>query len=167
MRGVGLLALAAAALALVAPALASDGMEKTGTPAGPARALALQALALLEQGRGHQQAEQKLDQALGAGDRGNLDVRALRAAHAALHRQSTAEAQTLLRDAFPAGSSHLVGVTYRPRIATARVVAGALGIALAVVAALGLHARRRSEQRSGLAYSTRQPSNDEQGGETT
>lgn len=142
------LALAAAAPVAAAPP-APSGMNEMGSPAQPSDALALQALALLEQGRGHQQAEQKLDQALAAGDKGDLDLQALRRAHAALHRESAAEAAALLRDAFPPGSSHVVGVTYRPQLATTRVVAGIIGAAVLAAAAAGLLQRRRADARRG------------------
>lgn len=138
----------AAALAAAPQALAGGGTtDEMSSPAQPARALALQALALLEQGRGHQQAEQKLDEALAAGDKGQLDLRALRAAHAALHREAATEAARLLADAFPAGSSHVVGVTFRPQIATARLAAGIAGAVVVAAAAGGLLLRRRLDRR--------------------
>lgn len=148
IRRASLLA-ALAALAVAAPAgadPASGGMNKMSAPAQPAKVLALQALALLEQGREHQQAEQKLDEALAADDRGGIDMRALRRAHQALHREAAAEASRLLEDAFPRGSTHVVGVTYRPQLATTRVVAGVGGAALGGAAAAGLLLRRRRER---------------------
>jgi hypothetical protein len=151
VRGCALLlaAAAVAALGLAAPALGATGTDEMGGAAQPARALALQALALLEQNRGHEEALQKLDQALAARDKTELHLRALRAAHEALHRESVAEAARLLRNAFPAGSSHVVGVTYRPRIATARVAAGLAGAGVLAAAAAGLLRRRRHDQRHG------------------
>lgn len=136
-----------AVLVTAAPALAGGGTNEM--PGQPANALALQALALLELGRGHEAAVAKLDQALAAGDKGGVNVRILRAAHEALHRDAAAEAARLLRDAFPPGSSHVVGVTYRPRIETARVAAGVAGaIALAAAAAALLRRSRLDRRRT-------------------
>lgn len=137
------LGLALAALVLAAPAAAADEM---GAPAEPARALAQQALALLERGR-DEAAQEKLDQAIAATDTAGVDLTRLRGAHAALDGGGAAEAERLLRDVFPTESSHVVGVTYRPQLTTARVVAGLIGAALAAAAAAGLVRRRRSEAR--------------------
>lgn len=145
MRRAALAALALA-LALAAPAWADPSMEEGGEQAEPARALALQALALLEQGRGHQEAELKLDAALAAGDKGGIDLRALRAAHEALHREAAAEAERLLQDAFP-GGEHLVGVTYRPGSQAALVASGIAGALLLGIAALGIARRRKADER--------------------
>lgn len=134
----------AAALALAAPAAAAEGME--GAEAEPASALARQALALLDQGAAHEAAEAKLDAALAAGDKGGVDLRALRAAHAALHREAAAEAERLLEDAFP-GDEHVVGVTYRPGSETALVVSGIAGALLLGAAAFGLVRRRDADRR--------------------
>lgn len=139
----------AAALALSAPAWADQGMEERGAAAEPARALTLQALALLEQGRAHEEAEERLDAALAAGDKGGVDLRALRAAHEALHREAAAEAERLLQDAFPGGGEHVVGVTYRPGSESALVVSGIAGSLLLGAAALGLVRRREADRRYG------------------
>ena len=101
----------AAALMLAVPAWAEEKMDQTGAQAEPARALTLQALALFERGRAHEEAEKRLDSALAAEDKGGVDLRALRAA---LHREAAAEAERLLQDAFPGGGEHVVGVTYGP-----------------------------------------------------
>ena len=137
------------ALALAAPAWADEGMEEQGAEAEPARALALQALALLEQGRQHEEAEARLDSALAAEDKGGVDLRTLRAAHEALHREAAAEAERLLQDAFPGGNEHVVGVTYRPGSESALVVSGIAGSLLLGVAALGLVRRRGVDRRYG------------------
>lgn len=137
----------AAALALASPAWADEGMEEQGARAEPARALTLQALALLEQGRAHEEAEERLDAALAAEDKGGVDLRALRAAHEALHREAVAEAEQLLQGAFPGGGEHVVGVTYRPGSETALVLAGVFGSLLLGAAALGLVRRGRADAR--------------------
>lgn len=137
----------AAALALAAPAWADDGME--GAQANRASALARQALALLEQGGDHQAAEAKLDAALAAGEKGGVDLRALRAAHEALHREAAAEAERLLQEAFPGGDKHVVGVTYRPGSQTALLISGIAGSVLLGAAALGLVRRRVADERYG------------------
>ena len=139
----------AAVLALATPAWADEGMEEQGAEAEPARALALQALALLEQGRAHEEAEGKLDSALAAEDQGGVDLRALRAAHEALHREAAAEAERLLQDAFPGGGEHVVGVTYRPGSEAALVVSGIAGSLLLGAAALGLVRCREADTRYG------------------
>ena len=136
----------ALALALAAPARADEGMDEDGARAEPARALTLQALALLEQGAAHEAAEEKLDLALEADDKGGIDLRALRAAHEALHREEAAEAERLLAEAFPAGE-HVVGVTYKPGSASALVVSAIAGALLLAAAALGLLRRREADRR--------------------
>lgn len=141
-----ILAIGLAAFALAAPARAGDGMEEGGAQAEPARALTLQALALLEQGQAHDAAEAKLDAALAARDKGGVDLRALRVAHEALHREAAAEAERLLQRAFPSGE-HVVGVTYRPGSESALLVAGIAGSLLLGAAALGLVRRRAADNR--------------------
>lgn len=132
-----------AALAAAPPGQAQEMGDESA--AANARVLALQALVLLEQGRQHAAAEQKLDEALAAEEAGGVDLQALRAAHEALHREATAEATLLLQQAFPE-EPHVVGVTYRPQIRTAQAAAGGVLLALA---AIGLVARRRADRRLG------------------
>lgn len=139
-------ALLFAALAAVPPAQAQEMEDESA--AATARVLALQALVLLEQGRQHAAAEQKLDEALAAEEAGGIDLQALRAAHEALHREATAQATALLQQAFPE-EPHVVGVTYRPRIRTAQAAAGAAGGVLLAIAAIGLVARRRADRHLG------------------
>lgn len=146
MKAGALAVVAGVALSLAAPAAADEAMEKAGVKAEPARALALQALSLLEQAAAHEAAEAKLDDALAADDKGGVDLRALRAAHEALHQEEAAEAERLLQDAFP-GGDHVVGVTYRPGSETALVVSGIAGSLLLGAAALGLVRRRRADAR--------------------
>lgn len=142
--------LAAFALVAAAPALAGGGMggmtDSQGNASRTAEALSLQALAILAEGRGHEQAVQKLDQALASGAKGNIDLRALRAAHTALHHEDAAEARRLLEHAFPGNGRHLVGVTYRPQIGTAEVASGIAAAVLLLVGFAGLAHRRRRER---------------------
>lgn len=142
-----LLALAAAGvLALPSAALADPQSEDEENPAQTSAALALQALALLEQGRQHEEAEERLDLALEAEEPGEIDLRALRAAHAALHEEDVEQAERLLQRAFPDDEEHVVGVTYRPALGTAQAVSGAAGALALGLAALGLAWQRRRER---------------------
>lgn len=142
--------LAVAALAAAAPAGAGNGMggmqPDTASRADTAKALSLQALAILAEGRGHEQAVEKLDRALATGGKGDIDLQAIRAAHAALHQEDTAAARRLLEHAFPGKESHLVGVTYRPRLGGAELAAGIAAVALLLAGAAGLAHRRRLER---------------------
>lgn len=142
------LAVAAAALLLAAPALADEGMGEEN-PAQTAQALSLQALAILDWGLSHEEALEKLDAALEADDKGGVDLRALRAAHEALEREEVEKAHELLHGVFPGGVSHLAGVTYRPAVGAGEVVVLGLGILAIVLAAFGLARRRHAER--GLA----------------
>ncbi len=146
-----LLLLAAAALALAGPALAEEGGdEHDENPAQTAKALSLQALALLDAGRSHQEAVEKLDAALEASDTHGVDLRAIRAAHQALHDEEVEAAHSILHEAFP-GTPHLVGVTFRPASGAAEVAAAVAGGLLLVLAGLGLARRRRADRRLGAA----------------
>ncbi len=133
--------------AVAAPASAGEGHEEDATQT--ARALSLQALALLEQGRGHEEATEKLDEALEAENKGDIDLRALRAAHAALHEEDLEAARAELRHAFP--DHHVVGVTFRPAIGTAGLIGGIVGGVTLAVAAFLLARRRRADRRYGMA----------------
>lgn len=138
------------ALAAAPPSLADsspDAMKDNA--AQTAEALSLQALALLAAGRGHEQARLKLDQALASKDKGNLDVRALRAAHTALHDEDVAKARRLLEHTFPGSRSHVVGVTYRPAVGTAELAAGVVGGVALLAGMAGLLRRRRLERGAG------------------
>lgn len=95
---------------------------------------------------GHEQAVEKLDRALATGGKGDIDLQAIRAAHAALHQEDTAAARRLLEHAFPGKESHLVGVTYRPRLGGAELAAGIAAVALLLAGAAGLAHRRRLER---------------------
>ena len=135
---------AAAALLLASPALADEGMPKED-PTKTAQVLSLQALAILDAGLSHEEALEKLDAALEAGDKGGVDLRALRAAHEALEEEEVEKAHGLLHGVFPGGVSHLAGVTYRPGIGAEEVVVLVVGVLAISVAALGLVRRRRAE----------------------
>ncbi len=137
-------------LALTPVAWASEGMEEENA-AQTAKALSLQALAILEQGLAHEEATEKLDLALEAEDQDGVDLRALRAAHSALHEEDAAAAERLLQHAFAGEASHLVGVTYRPEIGWAQVAAGIAGGVVLVLGALGLVRRSRADRRYGAA----------------
>lgn len=148
MRRLGAIALLLAALGVAAPGLASaQEMEMQNETQGQ-RTLSLQALALLAAGRQHQEAELRLDDALKANPEAGMRLEALRAAHQALHREDAAAARQLLERAFPAGHSHVAGTTFRPDIASSRIVAAILGAALLGAAAFGL-ARRRPWRPTG------------------
>lgn len=139
-----------ATLAFAAPAWATAGGGGENA-AQTSRALSLQALALLEQGRSHEAAMEKLDQALASGVKGEIDLRAIRAAHAALHEEDVAAARRLLQHAFPGKSSHVVGVTFRPQIRTARLAVGIAGGFVFALAVAGLVWRRRTDARRTAA----------------
>ncbi len=136
------------ALALAAPAVAwATGGHDEENKAQTAQALAVQALALiLAHPPPHNEAVEKLDEALAADVKGEIDLRALRAAHDALHKEDVAAARRLLEHAFPGESAHIVGVTFRPAIGSAQAIAGIIGAAALVLAGLGL-ARRRAADR--------------------
>jgi hypothetical protein len=136
----------AVALAPAAPAWATGGDEDQDM-AQSTRALSLQALALLEEGRGHKEAAAKLDEALASDVRGEMNLRAIRAAHEALHKADVKAAKRLLQNAFPGDDSHVVGVTFRPQIRDARVAAGIAGVFVVALAAGGLLWRRRVDER--------------------
>jgi len=141
-----LLLLAAAALALAGPALADEGGEEHDeNPAQTAKALSLQALAILDWGLSHEEAVEKLDMALEAEDKGGVDLRAIRAAHDALHKEQVEAAHSVLHEAFP-GTPHLAGTTFRPGSGAAEFAAAIAGIALLGLAAMGLLHRRRRDR---------------------
>lgn len=140
-----------AAPARSAPAPAAEAEDEDGHGHGSAgataEALSLQALAILEQGMSHEEATEKLDAALAGQVAGGVDLAAVRAAHEALHAGDAAAAKAMLHDAFRGDRSHLVGLTFRPRIGTAGLVVGiAGGVALALALA-GIARRRRVERR--------------------
>ena len=146
----------AVALASAAPALATEGDDEENM-AQTGRALSLQALALLEQGRGHEEATEKLDEALESDVPGEIDLRAIRAAHAALHEEDVEVARRLLQDAFEGEDSHVVGVTFRPEIGTAQLAAGIAGAVALALAVAGLVWRRRVDARRAEAAGAPRP----------
>lgn len=154
MKRLLLTLLATVVLVPVAPAWATGGGEGENM-AQTARALSLQALALLEQGRGHEEATEKLDEALASDVPGEIDLRAIRAAHSALHRADVEAAKRLLQDAFPGDDGHVVGVTFRPEIGTATVAAGIGGGVVLGVALAALLWRRRVDERRAASPSAR------------
>jgi hypothetical protein len=136
------------ALAAAAPAWAAGGDKNM---AQTTRALSQQALALIEQGRSHEEAAAKLDEALASNVPGKVNLRAIRAAHEALHAEDVARARQLLQHAFPGEDSHVVGVTFRPQIETAQVAAGITGAFVLALAGGGLLWRRRVDARRTAA----------------
>lgn len=140
------------ALALVAPA-ASHGDEDGGGQ--PAKALAIQALAILEQGGAHEgsheEAMEKLELAAEAEDKEGVKPEVLEEAMAALEEDDPARGEELLKTAFTGENVHVVGVTVRPGIETARLAAGIAGVVVLALAALGLLRRRRLDRRAGSA----------------
>lgn len=141
------------ALLLAAPpaARADAGMEDAEA-VQPASVLALQALVLLEQGRDHALAEEKLDRALDAEDAGNVSMEALRAAHRALHEDAAERARELLQGAFIGGHEHRAGAVYRPAVGSSQTVAASVGV---VVLALAAFALLRSRSRPSGASPAR------------
>ena len=141
------------ALALAAPAVAwaaggHDGENKAQT----AQALAVQALALiLAHDPPHTEAVEKLDEALAADVKGEVDLRALRAARDALRKGDNVAARRLLEQAFPGASAHIVGVTFRPASGRAQAIAGIVGVAAIVLAGLGLVRRRAADREQALS----------------
>lgn len=150
MRLLPVLLAVTVALASAVPAFATEGDEEENM-AQTTRALSLQALALLEQGRGHEEATDKLDEALASDVPGEIDLRAIRAAHAALHEEDVEVARRLLQDAFEGEDSHVVGVTFRPEIGTAQLAAGIAGAVALALAVAGLLRRRRVDERRAAA----------------
>ena len=134
-----------AALLVPAAATASEGHDEEN-PAQTPDALALQALSLILQHRPpHEEAIEKLDEALELDAEGEVDMRALRAAHEALHAEDELAARRFLERAFPGEQGHVVGVTFRPARGVAQAVAALLGALALALAALGLRRNRRHE----------------------
>lgn len=125
----------AAGLALASPALASE--PTANDEATPASVLALQALSVLEQGLSHEEALERLELAVESGDQEGVDMRVVREALAALQQEEPDRAEALLKTAFPE-QEHVIGVTFRPSVETARIVAGVVGGVLVALAVLGL-----------------------------
>lgn len=152
MRKLLLLPLLALALAAPTVASATGGDEEMGNKAQTAQALAVQALALmLAHPAPHEDAIKKLDAALAANVKGEIDLRALSAAHEALHNENNVVARRLLEQAFPGQSAHIIGVTFRPASGTAQVIAGIAGVAAIVLAGLGLVRRRTADREHALS----------------
>lgn len=146
-RGVTIgIVLAALALGAMPSAASEMEMEKASESQ---RALSLQALALLDAGRAHEEAEAKLDDALKSKPDNSMDLRALREAHAALHKEDAAQGKRLLEAAFPKGHGHVVGTVFRPDIQGSRIVAGVIGAILLLLAAAAL--MRTRHRRPGGA----------------
>lgn len=144
MRKATLILVATLSLALAGPAWATGGHDEENA-AQTARALSLQALALLEQTQEHKKATEKLDDALKAKNTGDVDLRALRDAHAALHQENVKAAREQLRHAFP--DHHVVGATFRPTVGAGELGVGIAGGVVLALALVGLALRRRADER--------------------
>ena len=131
--------LAGLVLLLPSPAVGTGGDEEGELGAQPARALALQALSILEQGVSH-------ELALASPDQDDVDVGALRRARAALAGERPERAEELLRRVFPEDDEHLIGVTLRPHRGTPELIAGIIAAVIAALALLGLVRRRGAER---------------------
>jgi hypothetical protein len=132
------------ALAFVAPAASTGGAEEV---AQPAKALAIQALAILEQGGSHEQAMERLTLAAEAEDKEGVMPQVLEEAMAALEAEDPVRGEELLKTAFTGENVHVVGVTVRPGSNTARVIAGVAGGLILLLAVFGLARRARIERR--------------------
>ena len=144
MNRLAVVAVLVLALASAAPAWADEPEEVENQPA---RAFAIQALAILEQGGSHEEAMEKLEHALEAEDTDGVKPDALETALTALEEERPDDAERLLLAAFTDENVHVVGVTIRPGSETARVAAGIAGVAVLVLAVTGLVRRRRADRR--------------------
>lgn len=131
-----LAALAVLALVGASPVLASGG-EDAETPQ-TADALALQGLAVLEQGLSTRIATGKLDELLTAAPGGEVDRAFVRSARDAAARGDRTGAITLLQKAFPPDMEHVVGVTLRPGPGGSAIGAGVIGAVLILLATVAL-----------------------------
>ncbi len=137
-------------LALVFATSAAPQGEEEGADQ-PARALAIQALAILEQGGSHEEAMAKLELAGQAEDKEGVKPPVLEEAMAALEAEDPARGEELLKTAFTSENIHVVGVTVPPGLKTARVAAGIAGGGVLLLAGFGLVRRRRLDRRAGAA----------------
>jgi hypothetical protein len=134
-------------LVLAGAALADEPMEAENQPA---KALAIQALAILEQGLAHEEAMEKLEHAVEAEDQEGVNPEALKEAFTALEAEEPDRAEELLQTSvFNDENIHLVGVTFRPGSGATRIAAGTAGTIVIGLAALGLIRRRRADRRLG------------------
>jgi hypothetical protein len=117
-------------------------MEGPQTP----DALALQALAVLEQGLSGDLAAEKLEEALASKDAGKVSPLLLRDARRALARGDEAAAVGFLRRAFPPDDQHVVGATLRPALGANGFTAGAIGGLVIILAGVGLLRRRAADR---------------------
>jgi hypothetical protein len=132
------------ALASAAPAPADEPEEVENQPA---RAFAIQALAIIEQGGSHEEAMEKLEHALEAEDTEGVNPDALETALTALEEERPDDAERLLLAAFTDENVHVVGVTVRLGSETARLAAGIAGGVVLGIAVAGLVRRRRVDRR--------------------
>lgn len=142
-----LVLLAALVLLLPVPAMATGGGEDDELGPQPARALALQALSILDQGASHELAMEKLELALASPDQEDVAVRPLREARAALDDEQTERAEALLRQVFPEDDQHVIGVTLRPHRGRPELIAAIVAAGFGVLGLAGLTRRRLVERR--------------------
>jgi hypothetical protein len=136
-------------LVLAGAALADEPKEAENQPA---RALAIQALAILEQGLAHEEAMEKLEHAVEAEDQEGVNRDALEEALTALEAEEPARAEELLQTSvFTDENIHVVGVTVRPGSGAARGAAGIAGALVIALAAFGLVRRGRADRRRDAA----------------
>lgn len=134
-------------LVLAGAALGDESMEADNQPA---KALAIQALAILEKGLAHEEALEKLTHAVEAKDQEGVNRKPLEEALTALEAEEPDRAEELLQTSvFTDENIHLVGVTFRPGSGAARIVAGIAGTVVIGLAALGLLRRRRADRHLG------------------
>jgi len=144
VAGAGLVLASALFLAVATPARANEPMAGDGQPA---KALAIQALAILEQGLSQTEAMEKVDLALEAKHQEGVKADVLERAKSALEAGDPGQARQLLQTAFTGTNIHVVGLTVRPGIESVRVAAGIAGGAVLALAALGLLRRQRVDRR--------------------
>ncbi len=134
-------------LVLAGAARADEPIEAENQPA---RALAIQALAILEQGLAHEEAMEKLEHAVEAEDQEGVNREALEEAFTALEAEEPDRAeQLLLTSVFTDEDIHVVGITFRPGSGATRFAAGIAGALVIGLAALGLIRRGRADRRLG------------------
>lgn len=131
-----LAALAVLALVGASPVLASGGEDAETSQT--ADALALQGLAVLEQGLSTSIAVEKLDEVLTAAPGGEVDRADVQLARDAAARGDRRRATILLEGAFPPDMAHVVGVTLRPGRGGSAIGAGVIGAVLILLAAVAL-----------------------------
>ena len=133
---------------VLVPAAAAHGDEEQASI--PARDLALQALAILDQGGSHELAMEKLELALESTDTSGVDLSIVRLARSALSEELVAEATSLMERAFTDDEQHVVGASLQTGLGTGQIAAVTAGAVLLVLAVVGLASPRLKERRAAL-----------------